>query len=361
MKKQLLLFYFLLFVSVLAQAQFNGNGYYRIKNRDTQRYLSIVDDKASVNIATTEPDLAAILPIRNFDRIVGNPGSIIYIEDAGSGNYVLSAQNVNTYNLMGEYLKLRKMNDGSYYAYASSKGMTKYLCDEQSSYDEGWLMTGTSMRNWYIIPVNSYSDNYFGVVPEFEYNGKFYTTMYASFPYTSRDDEVDFFYVNKVVNNCAIIKELELNTVVSPLTPIIIRCSSSNHENNKLDVISAEGTKLYDNLLDGVLFDNSNKKHFNRLKYNSDTMRVLGKMKDGSIGFITADFEYLPANKVYLHVPEGSPAELRIITEDEYMTKIDDLPSVLNNPKVYFDMSGRRVSNINKGIYISNDGCKICK
>lgn len=360
MKKFLLFSFVFIFPSILF-AQFVGNGFYRVKNRDTHRYLTIVDNRADVNIATTEPDLAAILPIKDFNKIVGNPASIIYIENVNGNDYILTAQNVNTYDLVGEYLKLRKMSDGSYYAYATAKGMTKYLCDEQSSYDEGWLMTGTSMRNWYIIPVNSYSDNYFGVVPEFEYNGKFYTTMYASFPYTSKDDEVEFFYVNKVVNNCAIIKEFESNTVVSPLTPIIIRCSSSNHENNKLDVISAEGTKLYDNLLDGVLFDNSNKKHFNRLKYNSDTMRVLGKMKDGSIGFITADFEYLPANKAYLHVPEGSPAELRIITEDEYMTKIDDLPSVLNNPKVYFDMSGRRVSNINKGIYISNDGCKICK
>ena len=360
MKKILLFPLFFLFPSFLL-AQFVGNGFYRVKNRDTHRYLTIVDNRADVNIATTEPDLAAILPIKDFNKIVGNPASIIYIENVNGNDYILTAQNVNTYDLVGEYLKLRKMSDGSYYAYATAKGMTKYLCDEQSSYDEGWLMTGSSMRNWYIIPVNSYSDNYFGVVPEFEYNGKFYTTMYASFPYTSKDDEVEFFYVNKVVNNCAIIKELEFNTVVSPLTPIIIRCSSSNHENNKLDVISAEGTQLYDNLLDGVLFDNSNKKHFNRLKYNADTMRVLGKMKDGSIGFITADFEYLPANKAYLNVPEGSPAELRIITEDEYMTKIDDLPSVLNNPKVYFDMSGRRVSNINKGIYISNDGCKICK
>ena len=360
MKKILLFPLFFLFPSFLL-AQFVGNGFYRVKNRDTNRYLTIVDNRADINVATTEPDLAAILPIKDFNRIVGNPASIIFIENVKDNNYILTAQNVNTYDLVGEYLKLRKMNDGSYYAYASSKGMTKYLCDEQSSYDEGWLMTGTSMRNWYIIPVNSYSDNYFGVVPEFEYNGKFYTTMYASFPYMSKDDEVEIFYVNKVVNNCAIIKELELNTAVSPLTPIIIRCSSSNHENNKLDVISAKGTQLYDNLLDGVLFDNSNKKHFNRLKYNSDTMRVLGKMKDGSIGFVTADFEYLPANKAYLNVPEGSPAELRIITEDEYMTKIDDLPSVLNNPKVYFDMSGRRVSNINKGIYISNDGCKICK
>ena len=111
MKKQLLLFYFLLFVSLIAQAQLRGNGYYRIKNRDTERYLTIVDNKASVNIATTEPDLAAILPIRNFDRIVGNPGSIIYIEDAGSGNYILSGQNVNTYNLVGEYLKLRVNKD----------------------------------------------------------------------------------------------------------------------------------------------------------------------------------------------------------------------------------------------------------
>jgi hypothetical protein len=332
MKKQLLLFYFILFVSLFAQAQLNGNGYYRIKNRDTQRYLTIVDDKASVNIATTEPDLAAILPIRNFDRIVGNPGSIIYIQDAGSGNYVLSAQNVNTYNLVGEYLKLRKMNDGSYYAYASAKGMTKYLCDEQSSYDEGWLMTGTTLRNWNIIPVNSESENYFAAVPEYEYNGNFYTTMYASFSYKAKNTNTELYYVAYIAKNAAVIKKLEASGVVPALSPIVIKSSKSDYASNKLDVVSSGASALSGNLLRGVLFNNGNNKHLNRVAYDPNTMRVLGLTKDGSIGFVTADIDYLPANKAYLVVPAGSPSELKMVTEDELSQLPDeDVPSDVYN------------------------------
>ncbi len=360
MKKFLLFSFVFIFPSILF-AQFVGNGFYRVKNRDTHRYLTIVDNRADVNIATTEPDLAAILPIKDFNKIVGNPASIIYIENVNGNDYILTAQNVNTYDLVGEYLKLRKMSDGSYYAYAAAKGMTKYLCDEQSSYDEGWLMTGTTMRNWNIIPVNSDSDNYFAAIPEFEHDGIFYTTLYASFPYKTKDECVEFFYVNKIVGNCAIIKKIDTNTVVSPLTPVVVRCKSSNYEDNKIDVVAVEGTQLDYNHLAGVLFDNSNKKHFNRLAYNPSTMRVLGKMEDGSIGFVTADINYLPANKAYLKVSEGTPAELRILTEEEYMTRIDDVPSVLSDKDAYYDLSGRRVSKMSKGIYISKDGNKICK
>ena len=325
MKKQLLLFYFLLFVSLIAQAQLSGNGYYRIKNRDTERYLTIVDNKASVNIATTEPDLAAILPIRNFDRIVGNPGSIIYIEDAGSGNYILSGQNVNTYNLVGEYLKLRVNKDGSYYAYASAKGMTKYLCDEQSSYDEGWLMTGTTMRNWNIIPVSSDTENYFAAVPEFEYNGKYYTTMYASFSYKAKNTNTELYYVADIAKNAAVIKKLDASSIVPALTPIVIKCSSSDYTNNKLDVVASSSSALSGNRLGGVLFNNDNNKHLNRVAYDPNTMRVLGLTKDGSIGFVTADIDYLPANKAYLTVPAGSPSELKMVTEDELSLLPDDV------------------------------------
>ena len=65
MKKFLLFSFVFIFPSILL-AQFVGNGFYRVKNRDTNRYLTIVDNRADINVATTEPDLAAILPIKDF-------------------------------------------------------------------------------------------------------------------------------------------------------------------------------------------------------------------------------------------------------------------------------------------------------
>lgn len=332
--KRFLLFFVVIFSFTVVFAQFSGDGYYRVKNRDTERYLTVIDDKASVNMYTNEPDLAAILPIRDFERIVGNPASIIYIDNVSGNNYSLSAQGVNTYDLMGVYLRLAEQKDGSYYAYAVASGLTKFLCDEKSRYDEGWLMTGTSERNWLIEPVSSSTDNYFGVVPEFSHDGAYYTTMYADFPYKAANTDTKIFYVELVKGGQAVIKEIT-DGIVPAGTPVIIQCASEKHVNNKLNVLTTKVAALKQNCLKGVYFNNSNNKHLNRVAYDKNTMRVLGLTKDGNLGFVTANIDYLPANKAYLTVPAGSPEEIKLVeqlepepgTQPEPETKFEILSS----------------------------------
>ena len=356
MKK--IIFLFTVLFSQLAFAQFSGNGFYRVQNSTTGRYLTVIDNRASVNMATTDPDLAAILPIRNFERIVGNPASVIYIYKAGDNDYSLRAQNIDSYSLMGVYLHLRAQKDGSYYAYATASGMTKYLCDEVSGYDEGWLMTGTVARSWNIVPLQSSSDNYFAALPEMEHDGFYYTTMYAAFSYKPVNDDVKMYYISLVENNVAVIKEVQ-DGFVPGNTPVIIKCSSADYSANRLDVFATGGSAVSNNCLAGVYFDNSNKKHWNRVAYDPNTMRVLGKLSDGSLGFVTADIQYLPANKAYLKVPAGSASEIRIITEDEYSTGIENVVS--NESPEYYDLSGRRISKPSKGVYLTSKGKKVFK
>lgn len=358
MKK--IIFFFTVLFSQLAFAQFSGNGFYRVQNSTTGRYLTVIDDRASVNVATTEPDLAAILPIRSFDRVVANPASVIYIYKAGDNDYSLRAQNIDSYDLMGVYLHLKLQNDGSYYAYATARGLTKYLCDEDSDSDEGWLMTGTVARNWNILPLESSSDNYFAVIPEIEHDGFHYTTMHAAYSYKPANDNVKMSYISLVDNNVAVIKDVK-DDYVPGNTPVIIRCSSANYSDNRLDVFASGGSAVSNNCLGGVYFDNSNNKHWNRVAYDPNTMRVLGKLSDGSLGFITADLEYLPANKAYLKVPAGSAREIRIITEDEYATSIENTFSDQSATAEFYDLSGRRISNPSKGFYLTSKGKKVFK
>ena len=354
----------LLILSVLfahnSFAQFIGDGFYRVQNISTERYLTVVDTRASVNMNTNEPDLAAILPIRSFEKIVGNPASVIYIDNVSGNNYSLRAQNVDSYDLLGLYLHLKSRGENSYYAYATASGMTKYLCDEASGNDDGWLMTGTANRNWRLLPIDPSKDSYLAAMPEYESDGFYYTTMYAAFPFKAYSEGVKMYYISDVLNNVAIISELDGN-FASTLTPVIIQCASANYSDNRLDVLTSGGTKLSKNCLGGVLFNNSNKKHLNRVAYDPNTMRVLGKMADGTIGFITADIDYLPANKAYLKVPAGSAAEIRIMTKGEYETNISNITSDSNANKVYYDLSGRRTAKLTNGIYVSVDGRKICK
>ena len=98
MRKSILLA--LLFCTInCALAQLNGNGYYRVQNKQTQRYIRVIDNKGSVNLATTNADLGALETVKPFERVVSDPASIIYIEKAGDG-YNLKAQGTSSYNII---------------------------------------------------------------------------------------------------------------------------------------------------------------------------------------------------------------------------------------------------------------------
>ena len=68
-----------------ATAQITGDGYYRIKNNKSERYITICDNiVGEVNMSSTKADLSNLVTWRGFDYVKSNPASIIYIEAAGS-------------------------------------------------------------------------------------------------------------------------------------------------------------------------------------------------------------------------------------------------------------------------------------
>ena len=72
----------------------------------------------------------------------------------------------------------------------------------------------------------------------------------------------------------------------------------------------------------GVYFNNGTKKHNNQMAYDSKTMRVLGVMSDGKLGFITANIDFIPANTAYLVVPANSPSEIKLVSESDYKPNV---------------------------------------
>ena len=159
--KRLALFSLVLFVVNYVFAQYNGAGYYRVQNKVTERYIRVIDNKGSVNLATTDADLGALETKKHFENVVSDPASIIYITEAGSG-YDFKAQGTSAYSIIGYYVKLYKNSNGTYRAYAENSGMVKYLCDENTTYDEGVVLTNsTKTRDWYIKPVNQTDGLYF--------------------------------------------------------------------------------------------------------------------------------------------------------------------------------------------------------
>lgn len=323
MKKYIFALFSLLF-AISSFAQLNGNGYYRVKNVASERYITVIDNRGSINVGTTSADLGAVKLYKNFDNVVSNPGSILYIEETASG-YKFYAQGTDTYQIIGYYLKLRQLADNKYMAYQSASGLTMYLGDpEKSNVVDAPLGTNAKgeYNKWYILPVDDASDNFFGFTPEVKCGASYYASFYASFPFSKVSKDLKFYYVYMVSNGMAVYKELSGESVPAS-TPIIVKCSSDKPSANKVDIVANNASVPSDNLLGGVYFCNeSNDNHRNVVAYDPETMRVLGVMSTGELGYVKANINYLPANRSYLKVPAGSPAEIKLVSYDEYVASI---------------------------------------
>ncbi len=171
--KTLNLLLFAVLSTLTASAQLPADGFYRVQNQKTERYISIIDNRGSVNLETTDADLGALRTVMDFSRVVSDPGSIIYLRNLSNG-YDLQAQGASTNVIVGYQLRLLDLKNGTYAAYASSHGLTKYLSDAIPS----WMMdpeekiygtvvtNSTESRYWYIKPVKNADEYYFGITPD---------------------------------------------------------------------------------------------------------------------------------------------------------------------------------------------------
>lgn len=334
--RKTLLFLFLTSVAT-AFAQYTGDGYYRVQNVQSERYIVVLDNTGGKQWTTTDADLNAIRTYTGFETIVSNPGSIIYAEKNGSNNeYILYSQGTNTYSITGGlYLKLSTNSDGTYKAYATYSGATKYLDDEDGYADRGYLRTNGTPNpadyssNWNIIPVSSDDDsNYFGLTPEYTVGDSNYLTFYAAFPFSFASEGMSAYYVDKVVTaadgfGIAVWKEITDETIPAA-APLIVKCSSTDPTNNRLNLLTSSSTTVSGNNLAGVYFCNDvGGDHRNVVEYNSSSMRVLGVTSNGALGFVTpTDLSYIPANTAYLKVTEETgketASEFQLVTEEEY-------------------------------------------
>lgn len=377
--KNILFILMVLCSSLNALAQLNGNGYYRIRNVGSQRYLTVKDNKGSIDINSTSADLGAAELYKNFENIVSDPGSVLYVQNVDNARYKFIAQGTDTYKIIGYYLKLKKNNDGSYKAYQETSLTVSYLCDaEKQPFIKGALGTndrGTNYRDWNFLPLSASGDNYLGITPEVQSGGEFYGSFYASFPYTAVSSGMKVYYICLVDGDKAVYKEI-IDNVVPAAVPVIVKCASAAATDNRLDVVANSVTAPKDNKLGGVYFCNTTNAHKNLTAYNAETMRVLGVTSSGKVGYVKADdvscvkkdgVLYLSANRSYLNVPAGSPDELELIPYDEYITAIGAVQETGIDYSAIYTIKGNKVGaskddfdNLPAGVYIV-DGVKVVK
>lgn len=327
-------------------ASLPGEGYYRVNNYKSERYVFVYDNKGSLDIGAMKADMGAIQLWKPFERTISDPASVIYLQAKSDGKFDFLSQGTGVHDIINMYVKLWEVPAGSglYLIGATYQNITKYLCDSQIdlSLDRGMLNDNGSgdWRKWQFTPIDASTDNYFGVAPEINLGNDYYTTLYASFPFSFHSSGMKAYIVDRIENGMAIMKEIS-GTVASK-TPVIIKCSSSEATNNRLN-IGGSATAPSTNLLGGVFFNNSSNAHNNQTAFDSNTMRVLGLTSDGKLGFVTSGEQYLAANRAYLKVPSGTPSELKLVTEEEYA-------------QMYVTISVTTPSADQGTVYIDNEG-----
>ncbi len=323
-------------IALMAHAQYDGNGYYRVQNTKTERYIEVLDDRGSLDFSTTDADLNALKTYAGFESVVSNPASIIYTE-SHSGGYILYSQGTDTYSIVEQYLKLYDNKDGTYKAYATNSGLTKYIIDEDDVYSPGYVLTGgrsAATGNWYLNPVNNTTEDfYFGITPDTFVGSSNYKMFYASFPFNFESSGMTAYYIDRTDmaedgTAYASMKEVTATTIPAA-TPVIISCSATHPSDNRLNLVTSSAKTYSDNLLTGVYFCNDVllDVHRNVVDNNPETMRVLGVTSDGELGMIlrsTSDMPYIPANTAYLTVTKYFPADVKLVAEGDYERVLEE-------------------------------------
>lgn len=374
-----------------------AEGYYRIQNASSNRYLSLLDNKGWVRVSGTadlQYDLNAIRTLEDNEKnnITSNPATVIYITRSGS-EYVCAAQGTDTRQVTSHTFKLThpyingRQNNALYEISAEKSGATVKLYDiddfdddtQMEKPDSGYVGAARQgrMTYWRIIPLESNTNNYLGLRPTVEANGKYYLTYYAGYPFRVVSDGITVYYVSNLYKGNAVIKAFDKGDVIPAATPVLIECASANAADNKIQPVINTAAAPSDNQLTGVYFRYKwgqgraveNMQHDKMTAYNANTMRLIAvdnagkpvfkKMNPADDGYEA----YIAPNTAYLNVPVGSPDELPLMTLDSYTTGITNIAVENNSSEEIYTLSGLRVNNtrdLPHGIYIVN-GKKVVK
>lgn len=325
--KRFLLYFLVAFASLSAFAELNGDGYYYLRNAATKRYIYILDDKGSYSIGNTTADVGAIGLYLNFDAAHSDPATILYLQNSSNSFYDIAAQGTSLHGILDVYVKIYKATEYngalSYYIYASKSGLTKYLGDTRTDMERedgiSSVDAKSERRYWHINPVNSDTNDYFGINPSVTAGGKYYQPFFAGFPFSAKSAGVKFYVVTGV-DPVGVVVVKEISGTVPAGVPVIVECSNPLATDNRLNIgVHTDYADASGNLLGGVYFDNSNKVHYNRTTFDRNSMRVLGEV-DGKLAFVRGDYDFIPRNQAYLSIPDANLYEIdnfQVMTAEE--------------------------------------------
>lgn len=371
MKRYTLIALTTILITSFAKAQQISDGYYRIQNNASERYITINNDIiGEVNMSDTKADLTNIVTWRGFENVESNPAAVIYVSAVDS-KYNLSAQGTSIYKIAGgrTYLDIIHRVADCYLLSVSYKGVGGKLKDSSDSRTKGSVTHAQQVDEymlWKLKEINT-TDNYLGLKPTVETNDGWYGTIYAEFPFKVISEGIKVYYVDGVHEG-----QFQLNEITDDIkpgaTPLVFKCSSNDPANNKIQPVYTTTTAPTDNKLKGTYFACETNGHEKYVEYNKKTMRVLGVDAKKNLVLTTASDSYLanewliPANTCYLEDTKGLSGDFKFVTRDEF-TGISSIKASTkkNAVKGTFTLSGVQVDDtkaLQPGIYIK-DGKKV--
>jgi len=324
MKKTFFLFMLIVNCAINAKAQL-ANGYYRVQNTYTDRYISIEDNNPNnypIKWSTGSVDMSGIKTYKPGQKVSTSPSTIVYISRNSGNQYNIEGQGTSIRSISGGRININldQQRDGSYQAYGKYSGVTLYLKDDSDASKEVAYLKpnskSTKAMNWWLKKVDT-SAEYLGIQPDFELNGKYYGTIYASFPFKLVSSGMKAYVASAVSGGYFELKEVSGD--IPKNTPVVIECNSSSPSGNIILPVESNANLSGQNLLTGTFCDRVDSKFMNVTVYDKTTMRVLSK-QNGKLAFKKASSSdltqgaYLKANKAYLVVPTNSPDVLVLST-----------------------------------------------
>lgn len=366
------------------RAQVKSNGYYRVQNVTTGRYMSLTTEETKgISMQSTTVDASALLTKKKWDDVSTDPGTIFYIENKGGDQYNIIGQGSSLYKIINYYIRLKYYKDANVYrAWQSKSGGTVYLSDNYRftlGKDTGYVDNNTQETlNWKITAVDN-EDNYLGVKPTMSANGKYYASYYAGFPFSVASPNMKVYYISSIDEKEGTATYKELTGIIPASTPVIIECGSENPAENKLKPELTNPTAVKDNIMKGVYFCVGLRMsaHFTSTKFEPTTMRLLSIDENGSLVFnndeanaytvmikegASRPYKYpyikaVPHNTGYLPVSANCPKSLKLVKETTGISNIT-LGNV-NKPANVYNMEGKivkenatSVEGLPEGIYI---------
>lgn len=344
--KKVLTLIFMAGMALNAAAQLD-DGFYRIRNTDTGRYIIMYDPYVLVNKATVTVNLEALQTRSSFNTVRSHMGSVWYLQGQGDSQYDLFCQHSSLgANSNGFYPKLYKNGD-TYRVYGEYDGFTKYLYDLDEDDGEGYVSISGSNINWEFIPIND--DNYIGIEPETDADGYYWATFMSGFPF-KLGSGMKAYYVNSINDHG--FRMVDMGDEIPARVPVILRLNGSDPSDNKITVMkNSNASAPSDNKMYGAWYSsNLGGRHEDHNVKCEPTNRVLGK-SGGRLAFVKGS-GIIEHNRGYIEV--SSDADDAIIEASEGINSIENNIDIEDT---IYTLTGQKVpegTTPRSGIYIKN-------